>query len=174
MADGTKITVEQGNTSSPDKAPKKAAVKTSVERWWSQTDPRHMIVVELQGAPAYVEFKDYSLVLNLDDPKEKEISQQLHLCGREGKDIFVIGDKYAEHQHGDKTALMATLRTMSLTPAGVEKIRGMFTQDELVNAGLPRTTDDVDSLILLALDTKSIQSRISPAKKHGPDKEEER
>lgn len=146
-------------------APKSGGEPSTVEHWWSTTDPGHMIAIEVDGKVEAVSFVDYAFECDLKTPRGKAISAQLHDCGREGKDIFVVGAFYPNHESGDRTEMMKSLRLMANEHDGVSKIKGLFTHKELVKAGIPPATDDVDALIMLALKTKSIAGRIENSKK---------
>jgi hypothetical protein len=181
------IEVEQGSATAPKKAdpvadPAKAdrpkaekpkAEKPGVERWWSTTDPGHMIAIEIDGSMEAVRFSEHAYECDLRTTQGKAISDQLHSCGREGKDIFVIGEEYPENENGKRTELMRTLRLMANEIGGVDKIRGLFTHKELVKAGIRPTSEDTDALIMLALRSKSIKSRIDIASKKAENEEED-
>uniref|UniRef100_A0A6M3L5W7 Uncharacterized protein n=1 Tax=viral metagenome TaxID=1070528 RepID=A0A6M3L5W7_9ZZZZ len=164
------IVVEHGSTHEPNKADtakseKGKPEKPGVERWWSTTDPGHMIAIVLDGAMGAVKFSEHAYECDLRTEHGKAISDQLHACGREGKDIFVLGNEYPENENGKRTELMRVLRMMANEVGGVNKIRGMFTHKELIKGGIHPASDDADALIMLALRTKSIKSRIDLSSK---------
>ena len=134
---------------------------TQTEHWWSSLDPKHMIALEVDGEVTYVRFSNYSLVLDLDDEREKQVSKGLHGCGREGRDIFVLGTAYKGHEHGDQVQMMKRLRELAQGHDGLNKIKGMFTWKELVENGVNPTTNDVDEVIALALRSKRLISQLS-------------
>ena len=55
---------------------------------------------------------------------------------------------------------MKTLRELSLSFDGVNKIKGLFSNRELIKHGINPYTRDVDELIMLALKTKNIRGKI--------------
>ena len=150
MAQSGKIEVEKAK---PPEAP--ATEAPAIEHWWSASYANHMLQAE-EAPGGYVKFRGYGLDLDLSSEKDRQRSEALHASGREGRDIFVVGDAYPENEVGKQTEFMRRLRRMSGEVGGIEKLRGLFTYRELVKAGLSAATDDVDALIMLALRTKSI------------------
>ena len=151
----------------PEIKVEKAEKQPTIERWWSSLDPSHRVVIDLGGGPnsiAYlVVFYNYSFEVDLSTDDGKRISRGLHDCGREGRDLFVIGNSYSENEIGDKVSQMKLMRTIASGHDGSAKIRGLFSRKELVDAGINPASEDVDELIMLALKRKKIIGEIQNA-----------
>lgn len=149
----------------------KAAAKPKWEVWWSRLDPEHTICYtrrdehDSKVGPymSYIKFDNYRLdigALNTSDFRKKEIQDGLHESGREGRDIYIIGKTYGDESNVTDVDLMKTLRELSLSFDGVNKIKGLFSNRELIKHGINPYTRDVDELIMLALKTKNIRGKI--------------
>tara|TARA_Y100000310_G_C20557970_1_gene751531 strand:+ start:190 stop:750 length:561 start_codon:yes stop_codon:yes gene_type:complete len=155
------------------KAVKEQPKESEWETWWSRLDPKHMLMVRLRDefdskkplTTTYVVFDRYRLdigQLPVSDFIKKEIQRALHDSGREGRDIYVLGKAYAEGESNiDDIELMKTLRELAESFDGVEKIKGLFSNKELIENGINPYTRDVDELIMLALRTKNIKGKVS-------------
>jgi len=130
-----------------------------LEVWFSRTDPKHMLLLKIEEdgkAFGSVSFENYTLVLDLDDPQDKLISEELHKCDRKGKDIFVIGEVEEGHQHGNKVQMMKKLREYGDEYDGLNRLAALFTRKELIEADINPANPDKDAMIVLALETKKI------------------
>jgi len=131
--------------------------KATIERWVSRSFAQHSIVVPLPdptlegSTSSMVAFENYNLTLDLSEERDKAISEELHSCGREGRDIFVLGAPYGENELGKRSKMLKMLRDMD-----VSQLRGMVSLDDFVEYGIPPTTRDLDDLIMIILKTTSI------------------
>jgi len=138
----------------------------NLEAWWSITDPSHTIWM---GGEESIKFSGYRLVLDLEDAEDVEKSEALKRSPRFGRDIFIIGGPYEDSESEERKQLLRTLRRLPGNPrddndpdkrSGTACIRGLFSHKELLDAGLPSTTEDVDELIDLAIRTKSVRGEV--------------
>jgi hypothetical protein len=131
---------------------RRARKKDNTELWISRGYAEHMItIVHENGKPDVVRFKDYKFECDLSNDMGRSISKGLRECGREGRDIFVVGRPYAENDIANRTDMLRKLRGMTIT-----QLRAMLTLDELIECGVPVNTVDSDALITVIMKTKSI------------------
>jgi len=133
-------------------AKKQVEKETSMkERWVSLGARSHNIIIKCNGKSRLIKFEDYSLELDLDNAGDAEISNGLHSCTREGRDIFVVRNTpYAENEIDKLSEMVAMLRSMT-----VQQLRAMLDLDDLINAGVQANTTDVNALIAVITRTKS-------------------
>ena len=124
----------------------------NIEQWVSRSFVEHTIIVLVDENPVSVQFTDYALTLDLSNEADRKISEGLHKCGREGRDIFVLGPAYEENEIGDKAAMLKVLRGMD-----IHQLRALVTLDDMMSGGIPPNTDDPDELITLIISLKSIR-----------------
>lgn len=137
--------------------------KPTTERWVSAVARSHMITGrDAAGNLVLVKMDNYGVSLDLNDPADLAKSQALKSSGKDGTVIFKVGGAYPESDIGKRTELLRRLRDMlngddQVTAAGgLAKLRALFTEAEMKKAGLSRVTEDVDALIMLAIQTKSL------------------
>ena len=157
----------------PVEAPK--TEKRNTEEWWTRTSPKHRVAIYLrdedgkivqnekkQSVTTYAKFERSRIELDLEDKHDQNISKGLHECGREGIDIFVIGNNYNRTEMGEKDqiAFAKLLRELASdeTGLGLDKVIGLFSMKELREMGINtiRPKNDVDTLIHYALKNKRL------------------
>lgn len=144
--------------------PEAKASESKIERWITTAARSHKITGrDSKGNLLVVAFKDYGLDLDLSNPVDAQFSEVLSASDRNGTLIFKVGGSYPESEVGSKTEFLRTIRSLLngeddvTRQAGLDKLRALFTETELKKAGLSRVTEDVDALIMLALQTKSLK-----------------
>ena len=140
------------------------ASESKIERWITTAARSHKITGrDSKGNLLVVAFKDYGLDLDLSNPVDAQFSEVLTASDRNGTIIFKVGGAYPDSEVGSKTEFLRTIRSLLngeddvTKQAGLDKLRALFTESELKKAGLSRVTEDVDALIMLALQTKSLK-----------------
>jgi len=122
--------------------------KDGVEEWVSTSFAEHTIIIPVSGEPKAVAFENYKLAVDTKTTEGKKIAQGLRDSGREGRDIFRVGEAY-DTDIKDMAAMLKQLRDM--TP---RQLRALVTIEDLINAGLPANTDDPGDLIAVIMAKK--------------------
>jgi len=160
------MTDVKGTTDKPDASKAKAKKDSKIHKYWSMTAPDHMILVaaldadEGSSPESYVRFKDYTLELDISDKREKRLSDGLLASGRVGRDIFRVGEAYEDNSAAsspERVEFWKRMREMAEERDGRARVVALFTNKELQEAGLPPDRADIDQLIMLALETKSLK-----------------
>lgn len=138
-----------------------------VERWWSVSAKNHTLVIDVNGKGVGVKFSNFSLSLDLTSDEDKAISAGLKAHPQNGVSIYQIEGAYPDTEDGRtrRVALMRMLRKIITdgTADGrvrvkvMDQIRSLFTRQELAAAKLDTVTEDMDSLLDLAMRTKSLK-----------------
>jgi len=135
-----------------------------LERWITTAARSHKVTGrDSRGNLLVVAFENYGLDLDLSNPEHARLSEVLTSSDRNGTLIFKVGGAYPDSEVGSKTEFLRQIRSMLngedevTKEAGLEKLRALFTEAELKKANLSRLTEDVDALIMLALQTKSLK-----------------
>jgi len=151
------------------------AEQPKIEEWWTRTSPMHRIAIKQRDdkgqvvlddkkrvVGTYVKFDRSRIECDLSKQSDRNISAGLHESGREGVDIFVIGQNYKGTELGDNAviAFSKMLRELASdeTGLGIDKIMGLFSMKELREMGvnINRPKNDVDTLIHFALKNKTL------------------
>ena len=138
------------------------AVRESVAHWWARESQNLFVTNGVRK----VRFDLFKVTLDLADPVHREVNDMLEGHRSSGLDFFKVLSQ--ENDKNQQKQMLAIIRELLNPPtdgysddvakvSGVLKLAALFTDDELGEVGVRRTSPDVDLLTLEASTKKYIQ-----------------
>lgn len=147
MAGNEQVKVDRSVAPPAPKAEQKP--QESTEQWSSQYSA-YTTVVLVDGKERVVKFAGNKLVLDLNDPVDKQVSQILHNSQRNHIDFEVISD----NRGADISKQATTLKKLyDMSTATLARLIGA---DKLKACGLPSNCGDKEKLIVAFLRTNTL------------------